>query len=61
MYLPPDFGAELDARTSDGGIRNELRVASQAEAEETPAPGGTTPMRTAAVRSADESAEAESF
>ena len=27
----------------------------------TPAPGGTTPMRTAAVRSADESAEAESF
>jgi Putative adhesin len=34
MYLPPDFGAELDARTSDGGIRNELRVASQAEAEE---------------------------
>ena len=26
MYLPPDFGAELDARTSDGGIRNELQV-----------------------------------
>ena len=34
LYLPPDFGAELDARTSDGGIRNELQVASQAEAEE---------------------------
>jgi DUF4097 and DUF4098 domain-containing protein YvlB len=34
MYLPPDFGAELDARTSDGGIRNELQVASQAEADE---------------------------
>jgi hypothetical protein len=33
MYLPSNFGAELDARTSDGGIRNELRVASQAEAE----------------------------
>ena len=37
MYLPPDFGAELDARTSDGGIRNELRVASQAEAEDSSA------------------------
>jgi hypothetical protein len=34
LYLPPDFSAELDARTSDGGIRNELRVAAQAEADE---------------------------
>jgi DUF4097 and DUF4098 domain-containing protein YvlB len=35
LYLPQDFGAELDARTSDGGIRNELHVGSvQAEAEE---------------------------
>ena len=42
LYLPPDFAAELDAHTGDGGIRNELRVASQAEADETPAPGGTT-------------------
>jgi hypothetical protein len=35
MYLPPDFNAELDARTSDGGIRNELHAGSRmAEAEE---------------------------
>jgi DUF4097 and DUF4098 domain-containing protein YvlB len=34
LYLPPNFSAELDARTNDGGIRNELHVASQAEAED---------------------------
>jgi Putative adhesin len=34
LYLPPDFSAELDAHTNDGGIRNELHVASQAEADE---------------------------
>ncbi len=35
LYLPQDFSAELDARTSDGGIRNELRAGSlTAEAEE---------------------------
>ena len=34
LYLPDDFNAELDARTSDGGIRNELRLGStQAEAD----------------------------
>ena len=35
VYLPEDFSAELDARTSDGGIRNELRLRPlPAEAEE---------------------------
>jgi DUF4097 and DUF4098 domain-containing protein YvlB len=34
LYLPSDFGAELDARTNDGGIRNELHVAAQAEADD---------------------------
>jgi hypothetical protein len=28
LYLPPDFGADLDARTGDGAITNELKVAS---------------------------------
>jgi DUF4097 and DUF4098 domain-containing protein YvlB len=28
MYLPPDFGAELDAHTGDGTIRNDLDVTS---------------------------------
>jgi DUF4097 and DUF4098 domain-containing protein YvlB len=27
LYLPPDFGAELDAHTGDGSIRNDLSVA----------------------------------
>lgn len=26
LYLPPDFGAELDAHTGDGTIRNDLAV-----------------------------------
>jgi hypothetical protein len=26
LYLPSDFGAELDAHTGDGSIRNELRL-----------------------------------
>jgi hypothetical protein len=28
LYLPSDFGAELDAHTGDGAIRNELQVES---------------------------------
>ena len=28
LYLPPDFGAELDAHTGDGTIRNDLAVES---------------------------------
>jgi DUF4097 and DUF4098 domain-containing protein YvlB len=35
VYLPQGFSAELDARTNDGGIRNELHLGSaQAEAAE---------------------------
>jgi hypothetical protein len=35
LYLPQDFSAELDARTNDGGIRNELHFGStRAEAED---------------------------
>jgi hypothetical protein len=26
VYLPSDFGAELDAHTGDGSIRNELQL-----------------------------------
>ena len=26
LYLPSDFGAELDAHTGDGSIRNDLKV-----------------------------------
>lgn len=29
LFLPSDFGAELDAHTGDGAIRNELQVASE--------------------------------
>jgi DUF4097 and DUF4098 domain-containing protein YvlB len=32
LYLPSDFAAELDAHTGDGSIRNELKVAAEAEA-----------------------------
>jgi len=28
LYLPSDFGAELDAHTGDGTIRNDLDVAA---------------------------------
>ena len=31
LYLPSDFGAELDAHTNDGSIRNELAVAAEAD------------------------------
>ena len=31
LYLPPDFGAELDAHTGDGSIRNELDLKAEAE------------------------------
>jgi len=34
LYLPSDFAAELDAHTGDGSIRNELKVAAEAEASE---------------------------
>jgi len=35
LYLPQDFSAELDARTNDGGIRNDLGVGrSRAEADD---------------------------
>ena len=33
LYLPPDFGAELDAHTGDGSIRNELDVAAAGTGE----------------------------
>jgi hypothetical protein len=32
LYLPSDFGAELDAHTGDGSIRNELDLKAEAEA-----------------------------
>ena len=38
LYLPPDFGAELDAHTGDGAIRNDLNV--------TPAGSGEADRRT---------------
>jgi len=31
IYLPSDFGAELDAHTGDGSIRNELGLKAEAE------------------------------
>jgi hypothetical protein len=31
VYLPSDFGAELDAHTGDGSIRNELGLKAEAE------------------------------
>ena len=31
LYLPPDFGAELDAHTGDGSIRNDLDVEEAVE------------------------------
>jgi DUF4097 and DUF4098 domain-containing protein YvlB len=30
LYLPSDFGAELDAHTGDGSIRNELQLSNDA-------------------------------
>lgn len=33
LYLPAAFGAELDAHTGDGAIRNELEVSSSGSAE----------------------------
>jgi DUF4097 and DUF4098 domain-containing protein YvlB len=33
LYLPPDFGAELDAHTGDGSIRNDLKVDGAAAGE----------------------------
>ena len=32
LYLPPGFGADLDAHTGDGSIRNDLDVVSSEEA-----------------------------
>jgi Toastrack DUF4097 len=34
LYLPSDFAAELDAHTGDGSIRNELKLAAEAEGGE---------------------------
>jgi hypothetical protein len=31
LYLPSDFGAELDAHTGDGSIRNDLQVSSDGD------------------------------
>ena len=31
LYLPSDFAAEVDAHTGDGAIRNELKLAAEAE------------------------------
>ena len=36
VYLPSDFGAELDAHTGDGSIRNELGLKAEAEADGDP-------------------------
>ncbi len=33
LYVPPDFGAELDAHTGDGTIRNDLKVEDAASGE----------------------------
>ena len=33
VYLPSDFGAELDAHTGDGSIRNELGLKAEAEGD----------------------------
>ena len=33
VYLPSDFGAELDAHTGDGSIRNELGLKAEAESD----------------------------
>jgi hypothetical protein len=33
LYLPSGFGAELDAHTGDGGIRNDLDVVSASSGE----------------------------
>lgn len=33
LYLPSDFGAEVDAHTGDGSIRNELTRAAEAEGD----------------------------
>jgi DUF4097 and DUF4098 domain-containing protein YvlB len=33
LYLPGGFGAELDAHTGDGSIRNDLEVAGQRDSE----------------------------
>ena len=50
LYLPQDFSAELDARTSDGGIRNDLRVGPvRAEAD------GTAPAARGRRQEHDES------
>ena len=34
LYLPADFGADLDAHTGDGSIRNELDLKAEAEADQ---------------------------
>jgi DUF4097 and DUF4098 domain-containing protein YvlB len=34
LYLPSDFAADIDAHTGDGTIRNELKLAAEAEASD---------------------------
>ena len=47
LYLPPNFNADLDARTNDGGIRNELQVdGPKAQAEAEPDAAGQHPAVT---------------
>ena len=47
LYLPPNFNADLDARTNDGGIRNELKVdGPKAQAEAEPEGAGQHPAVT---------------
>ena len=53
VYLPQDFSAELDARTSDGGIRNDLHVGPvRAEADGSPTDGGPSHDRDESSRRA---------
>ena len=33
LYLPPNFGAEIDAQTGDGAIRSDLDISSSVEGE----------------------------
>ena len=36
LYLPSDFGAELDAHTGDGSIRNDLNVRRRQTGDQSP-------------------------
>ncbi len=44
LYLPSGFGAELDAHTGDGSIRNDLKVdGARLQAEAEPGAAATQP------------------